>query len=460
MTLESAVTAFEQRRDALLDDLMTFLGFETISTQPEHADDMYQCAEWVRRQLSDAGLAAEVLPTAGYPAIYADSGPPDDQGKPTVLVYGHYDVQPTGEIDLWESPPFEPTIRDGVIYARGSADNKGQLMTHLAAVQAWHAVNDAWPVRIKFLIEGEEEIGSENLPAVVQAQRERLACDYVVLSDTSKYDADTPALTYATRGLLYKQITIEGPSRDLHSGQYGGTVANPANVLAAVVASFHDDGRRVTIPTFYDDVETPPDEERQRVAEHPLGDTELQATTGSSAPAGEVGWTSRERCTLRPSLDVNGLNSGYTGEGAATIIPTHATAKVSMRLVPNQDPAKLSGAFDQAVRQACPPTVRLRIDTFGKCAPYVAPLDSPGMQAARQALAAGFGKPPVLIREGGTLPILPLFKQVLGADSLMLGFADPGANVHSPNEFFHIRDFDRGTRTILALLDTMGRQGA
>jgi len=457
MMLESAIAAFDGRRDAFLADLMTFLRFETISTQPEHAGDLCECAAWVRQQLAAAGLAAEILSTAGHPAVFADSGPPDGaQAGPTLLFYGHYDVQPAGDPGLWASPPFEPAVRDGAIYARGSADNKGQLMTHLAAIRSWHAVSETWPVRVKFLIEGEEEIGSEHLPALVEANRDRFACDYVVLSDTSKHDADTPALTCATRGLLYKQLTIDGPAHDLHSGQYGGAVANPANALAAIIASLLDGGNRVTIPGFYDDVELPSDAERRRLADHGPSEADLLAATGSPAPFGEGGWTPQERCTLRPSLDVNGLTSGYAGEGAATIIPTRASANVSMRLVPHQDPDKLSRAFDQAVQQVCPSALRLRIDTFGKCAAYVAPTDSAGMRAAGQALAESFGRPPVFIREGGTLPILPMFKQVLHADSLMLGFAMPNCNVHGPNEFFHLRDFDRGTRCILRLLAIMG----
>ncbi len=457
MTPESAIAAFDKQREAFLADLMTFLRFRTISTQPEHAGDLSECAQWICRQLVAAGLAAEIIPTAGHPAVFADSGPPEaGQANITLLFYGHYDVQPTGDLSLWDTRPFEPTIRDGAIYARGSADDKGQLMTHLTAVRCWRATHERWPVRIKFLIEGEEEIGSEHLPDLVEANRQRLACDYVVLSDTSKRDADTPALTYSTRGLLYKQLTVDGPAHDLHSGQYGGAVANPANVLAAIIASLHDARHRVTIPGFYDDVEPLSDDQRRRLAEQALTEAELLAATGSPAPAGEEGWSPVERRTVRPALDVNGLISGYTAEGAATIIPTRAMAKVSMRLVPNQDPDAISRAFDDAVQQACSPAVRLRIDTFGKSAAYVAPLDSPGMQAAAKALARSFPNPPVFAREGGTLPILPMFKRVLGADSLMLGFAMPNCNVHGPNEFFHVRDFERGTRCILRFLSAAG----
>jgi acetylornithine deacetylase/succinyl-diaminopimelate desuccinylase-like protein len=453
MTVQTAIAAFEKQKDSFLADLMRFLRFETISTQSERAGDMRQCAAWIRDQLAAAGVRAEILETGGHPAVFADTGPaPAQPSPPTFLFYGHYDVQPTGDASLWNSPPFEPTVRDGAIYARGSADDKGQVMTHLAAMRCWHAVSDSWPCRVKFLIEGEEEIGSLNLSAVVEANRDRLACDYVVLSDTAKHDADTPALPCSTRGLVYKQITVHGPSHDLHSGIYGGTVANPANALAAIIASFHDRRRRVTIPGFYDQVMVLSEEDRRRLAEHGLSDAALLAATGSPAPCGEDGHSNAERCGTRPTLDVNGLLGGYTAEGAATIIPSQAMAKISMRLVPHQDPARVSAMFDKVVQQACPPGVRLSIDTHSMCEAYLSPPDSPGMRAARQALAESFGRPPVVSHEGGTLPILPMFKKVLGADSLMLGFAMPDCNLHSPNEFFHIRDFELGTRCILEFL--------
>ncbi|MEP0844298.1 MAG: M20/M25/M40 family metallo-hydrolase, partial [Phycisphaerae bacterium] len=292
-------------------------------------------------------------------------------------------------------------------------------------------------------------------PDLIRDHRERLACDYVVISDTGKHDAATPALAYATRGLVYKQITIEGPARDLHSGQYGGAVANPANVLAGLIASFHDADRRVTIPGFYDGVPELTPEERRLLAGQDLSDAELIAATGCPWPFGEAGFNTRERCTARPTLDVNGIWGGYTGDGSSTIIPAKAHAKVSMRLVGRQDPEKVSAAFDAYVRAWCPPAVRVSVQTYGTCAAYLAPTDSPGLRAAAKALAAGYGKEPVLTREGGTLPILPLFKQVLGADSLMLGFAHPDCNAHSPNEFFHLADFETGTRCILRFLAAM-----
>ncbi|HOW70648.1 MAG TPA: dipeptidase [Phycisphaerae bacterium] len=455
--LESALKAFDQKRQAYLADLMTFLRFETISAQSIHADDMRRCTEWIRGQLDLAGIEARVVPTARHPAVLGDSGPvPGRPSATTLLVYGHYDVQPVGDLRLWKSPPFEPAIRDQTIFARGSADDKGQIMTHLAAMRAWKETREPLPVRVKFLIEGEEEIGSAHLPDLVRERADELACDYVVLSDTSTYDHDTPAMDYATRGLVYKEIIVDGPARDLHSGQYGGTVANPANVLAGILASLHDGNGRVTIPGFYDDVRPLSSDERQALAQHGMSDTQLLAATGSPAPFGEPGFTTTERYGARPTLDVNGLVSGYIDEGAATILPSRAASKVSMRLVGDQDPDKISKAFDAAVRMACPATVRLTILEHSNCAAYLAPTDSPGMKAAIAALTETYGKPPILTRGGGTLPILPMFRKILGADSIMLGFSSPDCNVHSPNEFFHLHEFETGTRCVLRFLSLMG----
>ncbi|NLX13570.1 MAG: dipeptidase [Phycisphaerales bacterium] len=458
--IASASSVFESRQEAFLADLFSFLRFPSISTAPEHKPDMLACAEWIVRQLAASGLHAKIMSTGGHPAVFADSGPPEaNRAAPTILCYGHYDVQPIGEQVLWESPPFEPTIRDGAIYARGSADNKGQLMTHLAAVRCWKEAAGQLPIRVKFLIEGEEEIGSPNLPAFLRENRDLLACDDVLISDTFKHDADTPAIPYATRGLLYKQLTVDGPTRDLHSGQYGGMVANPANVLADLIASLHDNQRRVTVPGFYDDVTPLTATERHQLNQHGLSETNLLAQTGSPTPLGEEGYTATERGTARPTLDVNGLTAGFSGPGSATLIPARASAKVSMRLVANQNPDKISRAFDEALRRICPPAVRLSITTSAACPAYLRRLDSPILQVAIASLASTFGREPILTREGGTLPILPLFKEILGADSLMLGFAVPDCNLHSPNEFFHITDFHMGTRCIIQLMGALGAGG-
>lgn len=450
-----AFAAFDKHRDQFVQELFAFLRFPTISAQPERAGDIKACAEWVAAQLNAAGVKARVVPTKGHPAVVGDTGPAERPG-PTLLVYGHYDVQPIGDPALWQSSAFEPTVRDGAIYARGSADDKGQVMIHMAAMRSFREAGVRPPVRIKFLLEGEEEIGSPNLPALLESLRGELACDAVLISDTGKFSADIPALTCATRGLVYKEITVEGPGRDLHSGIFGGAVANPANVLAAIIASLHDADGRVTIPGFYDDVRPLTPEDRAAIAEASMSDAELLAVTGSPAPCGEAGYTSSERRGARPTLDVNGIFGGYTGTGAATIIPSKASAKISMRLVPDQDPERISAAFSAAIKAACPVGAKVSIRDDHGCRAYVAPMDSPLMKLAAQALGEAYGRPAVSLREGGTLPILPLFKRVLGADSIMPGFANPDANIHSPNEYLHLRDFDAGVRTIIRFLELAG----
>ncbi len=456
MSLEHVLTTARERQNLTLDELLTFLRFPTISTEAAHAGDVKQCAAWVRDHLSGSGLDARLLPTAGHPVVFADSGPlADHPNAPTLLMYGHYDVQPIGEASLWTSPAFGPAIRDGAIFARGAADDKGQVMAHLAALRCWKEAGLALPVRVKVLLEGEEELGSPNLPAFVREHADLLACNTVVLSDTSKHNEETPALTLSTRGLVYKELIVDGPSRDLHSGQFGGSVANPANILARLLASLHDDEQRVTIPGFYEEVVELSADQRKRMAAHGMSDADLAARTGSPTPFGETGYSNSERCSIRPTLDVNGIWGGFTGEGSATIVPSRASAKVSMRLVANQDHEKISEAFDTFVRRACPPSVKLTIRNHAGCGAYLAPEDSPAMQAGRRALAESYGRDPILVREGGTLPILPLFKEILGADSVMLGFADPGCNLHSPNEFFHVRDLHIGTECVLRFHQAM-----
>lgn len=456
MNTEKTMETFRRLRPGLLDDLFEFLRFPTVSARPEHKPDMARCAAWVRDRLAAAGMNARVVETGGHPAVLADSGPPASPAAPALLVYGHYDVQPVGREDLWHSRPFEPVVRDGAVYARGSADDKGQLMIHLAVAKVLREAGLPWPVRLRFLVEGEEEIGSPSLPGLLRDLKAELACDYVLISDTSRHDAHTPALTCGTRGLVYKEIIVTGPSRDLHSGQFGGTVANPANVLAAIVAGLHDGEGRVAVPGFYDDVAPVHESDNWFGGLAEVTDEQLQQATGSPRPSGEPGFTTAQRRSIRPTLDVNGLLSGYTGQGAATIIPAQASAKISMRLVPHQDPQRVSEAFDGAVRALCPDTVRLQIVTHQGCRAYRLPPGLSVLSLAAEALEFAYGRKPVMSLEGGTLPILPLFKEVLGADSLMLGFADPNCNLHSPDEFFHLADFDRGVACISRFLLCLG----
>jgi acetylornithine deacetylase/succinyl-diaminopimelate desuccinylase-like protein len=449
MDIQPVFEALKAGRDRGLALLFEFLRFPTVSAQSAHDDDLRRCAGWLVELARSMGVEATLLETGRHPAVYAETGPAD--GPATVLVYGHYDVQPVGDEASWASAPFAPEIRDGAIYARGAADDKGQLLTHLLAVQAWRAVHGDVPIRVKFLIEGEEEIGSPNLGALVRAQRERLACDYIAISDTAKVDATTPGLTVSTRGLVYKQITVRGPKKDLHSGVYGGTITNPLNALARILGALRDDRNRVSIRGFYDDVRVLSEAERQALNARPFDEAAFLASTGAPGLIGEAGYTTVERRGVRPTLDVNGVLGGYTGEGASTVIPATAMAKVSMRLVVDQDPARISRCFDAAVRAATPAGVDVAIETLSECGPYEAPPDSPGVRAALRAIEAGYGQPAGIIREGATLPILPLFKAELGADSLLLGFCQTDCNAHGANEFFHVADLWAGARSVAAL---------
>ncbi|MCP4245549.1 MAG: dipeptidase [bacterium] len=456
--METVITKIENHietnRDRWVQLLQGFLRIPSISTDPTQKPAIREAADWVRQRLADCGFEVEIVETGGHPAVLADSGPSDGEG-PTVLVYGHYDVQPVGDERLWTSPPFEPEIRDGAIFARGAADDKGQVLTHLLAAEAWMKTAGRMPVRVKYLIEGEEEVGSKGLGPLIRDQRERLACDYVVISDTAKLGANTPAITCGTKGMVYKEIVLTGPSSDLHSGSFGGTVFNPANVLAQIIAGLKDDQERVTIPGFYDAVRPVSAEEKAAMADLPFDEGTYLKSTGSPALTGEAGFSTLERRWMRPTLDVNGLLGGFTGEGASTIIPARAMAKVSMRIVPDQDPEVVSEAFDRAVRELAPDGVRLVVNTSATAAAYVCPVDSPGMQAAQAGVEAGYGTPPALIREGGTLPILPLFREVLGAESIMMGFCVPDCHAHGPNEFFAVDDLICGTRSVAHFLQAM-----
>lgn len=444
--IQDVLAHIQKNETSYVERLKDFLRIPSISTEADSMDDNRRAAKWVHDLLTGCGIEAEIVETKGLPCVVGDTGPAEN-GGPTILVYGHYDVQPVGERDLWKADPFEPVEVDGALVARGAADDKGQVLTHLLAAEAWKKAAKHMPVRVKFLIEGEEEIGSPNLDSFVQEHRERLACDYVVLSDTSKFDSTTPAITYGTKGMIYKQITVKGPKSDLHSGSFGGTVTNPGNALCKMIASLRDDENRVTIPGFYDDVQPLSDQERKLLDALPFDEAKYQEMVGSPSLDGEAGFDTLTRRWLRPTLDVNGLFGGFMGDGSSTIIPRQMGAKVSMRIVPDQNPEAISAAFDKAIVGAAPPGVKVTVDTYGCCAAYACPINLPGLKAAAAAVEAGFDTKAVMIREGGTLPILPLFKEVLGAESIMIGLCLPNCNAHAPNEFFHVRDFLSGIRT-------------
>lgn len=459
--LEDVLSYIDKNQDAHRALLFELLRIPSISTDPQRKNDVQRGAQWMHKFFTDCGFDSSIVETAGHPCVLADSGADsgaEASARPTLLVYGHYDVQPTGDESLWRSPAFEPTIRDGSMYGRGVADDKGQMLTHLLAAAAWKKVAGRLPVRVKFVIEGEEEIGSPNMEGLLAAHQDRLACNYVALSDTPKFDQTTPAITYGTKGMVYKEIIINGPKQNLHSGAYGGTVTNPGNALAKIVASLRDDRNKITIPGFYDDVREVSNLERRRMEELPFDEEAFRNAIGVSSLEGEDGFSTLHRKWARPTLDVNGLLGGFTGEGTSTVIPAKVMAKVSMRIVPDQHPDKVSELFDRAVRQACPPGVDLDIRTLAVCEVYIGALDSPAMRAAEAAIEDGFGKRPVFIREGGSLPILAMFKRLLGADSLMLGFCTPDCNAHGPNEFLRVDDFQAGTRTAACFLDRLAKE--
>ncbi len=456
--IDQVIARIDANKDANVDRLKDLLRIPCISTDPARGQDMQRGAQWVQDLFVSCGVESRIVETKGHACVLADTGPVSGDG-PTVLVYGHYDVQPTGDPALWDSPAFEPTVRDCILFARGSADDKGQALTHLLALEAWRHVAGGTPIRVKYIIEGEEEIGSPNLEKILRDHRDELACDYVVISDTPKFDANTPAITYGTKGMIYKEIIVTGPKQNLHSGSFGGTITNPGNALASILASLRDADNRVTIPGYYDDVRDVTAEDRGRLAALPFDETEFRDSMDVASLEGERQYSTLERRWFRPTLDVNGLHGGFTGEGASTVIPATVMAKVSMRIVPDQDPDRISKSFDEAIHAATPPGVRVEIMEHARCGAYVSPIDSPGMNAAVAAVEAGFGKRPVFTREGGSLPILPLFRDLLGAESIMIGFCTPDCNAHGPNEFFALSDFHNGTKTAAHFLDKLAHAG-
>jgi len=378
-------------------------------------------------------------------------------GRPTVLVYGHYDVQPPDPLHLWTTPPFEPTVRDGKLYARGAVDDKGQVQMHLAAIEAHLRVSGRLPVNLKLLIEGEEEVGSVNLAEFIRAHRAMLDADVIVVSDTAMASPDQPALTYGLRGLLYGQIEVTGPARDLHSGHFGGAVANPANALCAIVAALKDGEGRITVPGFYDQVRSISGEDRESARSRPFDEAAFIGEAGAPAPFGERGFTTLERATLRPTLDVNGMWSGYIGDGEKTVLPSFAAAKVSMRLVPDQDPADLAPRFEAYVRKLAPAGVTVRVEHLRGTPPFLTAPDHPMLEAARRALDRVWSKPSVMIREGGSIPVMTIFQKTLDLPSILMGFGLDDDQVHAPNEKFSLTSFYGGMRSVACLYEEIAQ---
>ena len=446
--MDRLLSYIEKNRLRYLDELKEFLAIPSISTTPEHRPDMERCAQWISRHLNGLGMTnTQIFPTKGHPVVYSEwtKAP----GKPTVLIYGHYDVQPVDPIDLWTSPPFEATIRDGNIYARGATDDKGQVFVHLKGVEAFMKNGGTLPLNVKMIIEGEEEIGSENLEEFVRGHKELLHADLVLISDTDMFAKNVPSVCYGLRGLAYMQIDLVGPNRDLHSGSYGGSVHNPIQALAEIIAGLHDKTGKVTIPGFYNDVLKLTQKERDAYKKLPWKDREYARSLGIRELYGEKGFTTLERLWARPTLECNGIWGGFTGDGAKTVIPSKASAKISMRLVPDQNSEKIAKLFEKHIKKIAPKTVNVTMKDLHGGEPVITPLESPGVQTAISALEKGFGKKPLYQREGGSIPIVVQFKQILGIDSVLLGFGLPGANAHSPNEYLCLDNFFGGIRTVV-----------
>jgi len=436
----------ETNKEQLLNELLEILRIPSVSADPKYKADVARMAEAVAESLRKAGADnVKVNTTAGHPIVTAEKI--IDPSKPTVLCYGHYDVQPADPIDLWDSPPFEPVIKDGNIYARGACDDKGQVYMHVKAFEAMMK-NNALPCNVKFIIEGEEEVGSPNLATFITNNTELLSCDVILISDTSIIANDVPSVTVGLRGLTYMEVEVVGPNRDLHSGVYGGSVANPINTLCDMISSMIDKNGHITIEGFYDDVELVTDAERKEMAKTPFDLDEYKKDLGVNEVKGEEGYTSLERVSIRPTLDVNGIWGGYTGEGSKTVLPSKAYAKISMRLVPNQQSQKIADLFDKHFNKIAPPYVKVKVTHHHGGEPVVVPLDYPPMQAAIKAMEKTFGKKPIPTREGGSIPIVALFERVLGAKSILMGFGLNSDNIHSPNEKYGLFNYYKGIETL------------
>jgi acetylornithine deacetylase/succinyl-diaminopimelate desuccinylase-like protein len=430
-------------RDAYVAELKTYLAIPSISALPEHAADVRRCAEWTADEMRRIGLEnVRLFETPGHPIVYGDWI--HATGAPTILFYGHYDVQPVDPVELWDSPPFEATVRDGEIYARGSADDKGQVFMHLKAIQAHLAKAGTLPVNIRLVIEGEEEVGSTHLDEFIVQHKAELRSDVVVISDSAMFDRGVPSICYSLRGLAYFQIDLRGSSSDLHSGVFGGAVANPAMVLAQILAQMKDRGGRVKIPGFYDDVRPLSDEERAQWKALPFNERSYRKELGAPKLFGESGYSVLERVWARPTFEVNGLLSGFTGAGAKTVIPAVAMAKISMRLVPDQDPDRIATMFEQYLRKVAPKTVDMTVTRMHGGRPWITEYDNPFVRAAGRAIERGFGKAPVFCREGGSIPVVSTFQQELGIPAVLFGVGLPDEHAHAPNERLDLSNFHNG----------------
>jgi acetylornithine deacetylase/succinyl-diaminopimelate desuccinylase-like protein len=444
--MEQLKPYLENNKERFLSELLDLLRIPSVSADEKFAEDVKLAAAFVKEKLLAAGVdKAEICPTAGYPVVYAEKI--IDPKLPTVLVYGHYDVQPADPYELWDSPPFEPLVKNGNIYARGACDDKGQMYMHIKAFEMM-VKNKALPCNVKFMIEGEEEVGSANLETFVLANKDKLKADVVLISDTSMIANDVPSITIGLRGLTYLEVEVIGPNRDLHSGVYGGAVANPINILCDMISSLHDKDRRVNIPGFYDDVEEVSKDERAQMAKAPFDLEEYKAHLNISDVMGEKGYSTLERVSIRPTLDVNGIWGGYIGKGAKTVLPSKAHAKISMRLVPNQKSDKIMKLFTQHFLKLAPAGVEVSVTPHHGGEAAVTPTDSHAYKAAAKAMEQTFGKTPIPMRTGGSIPIVTMFERVLGVKSVLFGFGLDSDAIHSPNEKFGLFNFYKGIETL------------
>ena len=454
--MNNVIDFINTNRDRYVDELKAYLAIPSISALPQHAADVKRCADWTADEMRRIGLQnVKLIETPGFPVVYGDwLGAP---GAPTILFYGHYDVQPVDPVELWDSPPFEATVRDGEIYARGAADDKGQVFMHFKAIEAHLKQNGRLPVNIKIILEGEEEVGSANLDNFVKEHKDDLKADVVVISDSPMFDRGVPSICYGLRGLIYFQINLRGTKSDLHSGSFGGAVANPAFVLANILAQMKDRGGRVKIPGFYDDVRPLREEERAQWKRLPFNEKRYAKELGAPRLFGESGYSTLERVWARPTFEVNGLLSGFTGEGAKTVIPAVAMAKVSMRLVPDQEPDKIAARFEEYVKKVAPKTVEATIIRMHGGKPWMTDFDNKYVQAAGRAIEKGFGQTPVFNREGGSIPVVATFQEILGLPSVLFGVGLPDENAHAPNEKLDLGNFHGGIIASAFLYDEVAK---
>ena len=452
--MSKVIAYLNANQERAREELFELLRIPSISTQEEHRADMVRAGEWLCSRLEEIPLSAEIIQTEKHPIVFAQSE--RQPGKPTVLIYGHYDVQPADPLDEWQSPPFEPTIRDGAIVARGVSDDKGQLMCHLLGVRAWMETVGELPVNVKFVLEGEEECSGDSLAKLVRSDKDRFKADYVVVSDGSQLGPGVPAIGYGLRGLVYMEVTLSGPAHDLHSGQYGGAVTNPANLLARLIGGLHDADGRITLEGFYDGVKPIDAEEREALAALGGEDDMIRHLTQAKGLSGEKGYTSLERMWVRPTLDVNGMVAGYIEPGAKTIIPSKASAKISMRLVDKQNPRAIAESFKNYFRQRTTDGISVEFIEHGLADPVLIERSAPGVQAAKRALEKGFSAGARFTRSGGSIPIVSLLAEEVTKEVLLMGFSLPDDNAHAPNEKFRLEDYHAGQLTAAYLLGELG----